>query len=128
MNNEQKAQSLPSASLVQNGLLSAALSVEDASILIGEFMGKFDFERAYCRSHGLPEYNPHEDLVEVKEFKYNSSFDWLMPVVKKIQQLKIEEFSKKKPVMSALMDVDIEILWTAVVAFLKWYSVSVGSR
>ena len=53
---------------------------------------------------------------------YHTSWNALMPVVKKIQRLEIPDFSKKKPVMSALMDVDIDVLFTAVSVFVKWYN------
>lgn len=53
---------------------------------------------------------------------YHTSWNALMPVVKKIQRLNISEFSKKKPVMSALMDVDIDSLFLAVSVFVKWYN------
>lgn len=58
---------------------------------------------------------------------YHTSWNALMPVVKKIQRLEIPDFSKKKPVMSALMDVDIDILFTAVSVFVKWYNNTVAS-
>jgi hypothetical protein len=66
-----------------------------------------------------------KDLSEgkhLRNFIYDESWDELIPVVKKIQQLPIEDFTKKKPVMSALMDVDIEILFNSVVVFLQWWS------
>jgi len=69
------------------------------------------------------------DLSEVKSldhFAYRDSWDELMPVVKKIQQLSIEDFGKKKPVMNALMDVELESLFAAVVAFVKWYNSSIA--
>lgn len=57
-----------------------------------------------------------EDLL------YHSSWDWLIPAVKKIQQLKIEDFPKKKPVINAMHDVEKKLLWAAVVAFITWYN------
>ncbi len=62
------------------------------------------------------------DYIKVSNLKYHYSFGSLMPVVKRIQQLPIEDFSKKKPVMSALMDVEIESLWLSIVVFIKWYN------
>ena len=52
---------------------------------------------------------------------YKSNWSLLMPIVKKIQQLPIDDFTKKKPVMSALMDVEIESLFNSVVVFLRWW-------
>jgi hypothetical protein len=53
---------------------------------------------------------------------YHYSWNEIIPVVKKIQQLRIKDFSQKEPVMNALMDVEIDILWNAVVAFIKFYN------
>lgn len=58
---------------------------------------------------------------------YHANWNAIMPVVKKIQRLEIPDFSKKKPVMSALMDVDIYILFTAVSIFVKWYKNTAAS-
>lgn len=79
--------------------------------LIAQFMG--DYDLYHWGSDPFNEY-----------LKADHHRDWneLIPVVEKIKKLKIEEFSKKKPVMSALMDVDIKILWLAVVEFIKWYN------
>jgi len=34
----------------------------------------------------------------------------------------IEDFSKKKIVMNAIIDLDIEEVYKAVVEFIKWYN------
>lgn len=88
--------------------------------LIANFMGWVD-----SPYDNLPNKVYSKDLSEGKsleQFNYFTSWDELMPVVKKIQKLQIEDFAKKKPVMSALMDVDIEILFNQVVLFLQWWS------
>jgi hypothetical protein len=56
------------------------------------------------------------------DLNYKSNWSLLMPIVKKIQQQPIEDFTKKKPIMSALMDVEIESLFNSVVVFLQWWS------
>ena len=53
---------------------------------------------------------------------YNSNWNDIMPVVKKIQKLQITEFFLKKPVMDALMDVDINSLFIAIYGFANWYN------
>ena len=91
-----------------------------SSALIAEFMGcqKSDYvDSIYVMNY--MDYKPH---YIPSLMLYDKSWDWIMPVVKKIQQLKIDDFSKKKPVMSALMDVDIESLFKSVVVFLQWWS------
>lgn len=88
--------------------------------LIANFMGWID-----SPYDNLPNKVYSKDLTEGKHlehFNYSTSWDELIPVVKKIQQLPIDDFTKKKPVMSALMDVDIETLFNSVVMFLKWWS------
>jgi hypothetical protein len=92
----------------------------NGSALIAEFMGcqKSDYvDSIYVMNYmkDKPHYIP--SLME-----YNNSWDWLMPVVKKIQQLKIDDFSKKKPIMNALMDLEIKSLYDAVIVFLKWWT------
>lgn len=86
--------------------------------LIAEFMGwkSFEYDHLTNKVH-QGDYGKHLD-----NFSYSTSWDELMPVVKKIQQLQIDDFTKKKPVMSALMDVEIESLFNAVVVFLQWWS------
>lgn len=112
-----------SAAIAQNCVLSAAQVIE-GNILISEFLEdeiNANITEVYPkRSYGC------NGCYAVENLRYHYSWDWLMPVVKEIQQLKIKECSKKKPVMSALVDVDIEILWTSVVAFLKWHEISEG--
>lgn len=46
-NNEQKAQSLPSASLVQNGMLPAALSVEEIMKLRNQLPDSWKWHKCY---------------------------------------------------------------------------------
>ena len=86
--------------------------------LIAEFMGwkSFEYDNLPNKVH-KGDYSKH-----LNNFAYSTSWDELMPVVKKIQQLQIEDFTKKKPVMSALIDVEIESLFNSVVVFLQWWS------
>lgn len=53
---------------------------------------------------------------------YHEDWNELMRVVKKIKELKINDFAQKKQVIHALVDVDIEILHNAVSEFSKWYN------
>lgn len=90
--------------------------------LIANFMGWID-----SPYDNLPNKVYNKDMSEGKylgHFNYHTSWDELIPVVKKIQQLPIDDFTKKKTVMSALKDVDIEILFNSVVVFLQWWSSS----
>lgn len=70
-----------------------------------------------------------ENRKEIAKFEgsmlvrdYHTSWNALMPVVGRIKRLEISEFHRKKPVMDALMDVEIEELFAAVSGFAKWYN------
>ena len=68
--------------------------------------------------------------------KYRTSFDWLMPVVEKIKNMKTQDIitkmngidsvmpylSAQLPIKRALLKVDITELFRAVVAFIKWFN------
>lgn len=60
--------------------------------------------------------------------QYHSSWDWIMPVVIKIRDLAIPEYTKKKDVQHFLVVADIENLHFAVVQFIKWYNTSNPSQ
>lgn len=72
LNNEQKAQSLPSASLVQNGLLSAALSSELVKKAI-EYATLKHFETNH-KYDGQP-YDVHLKMV----FNYACKYAYILP-------------------------------------------------
>lgn len=80
------------------------------------------------------EQEQYENRKEIAKFdgsmlvrNYHTSWNALMPVVKKIQRLEISEFYRKKPVINALMDVDIKSIFKAVSVFVKWYNRNVAS-
>lgn len=64
--------------------------------------------------------------------KYDTSWDWLMPVVEKIERIKgvhlvISElgcdiYSFGKRVSDSREDTKIKTVYKAVVSFIKWYS------
>lgn len=118
------ADSIPSASLEQNGVLSAALSVEEGNKLIGEFMNH-PFIKKWKRYNYKGEF-PYKDL------KYHSSWDWLMPVVEAIEMLHWNDRNNQfNPLLEFFLQNEIEFVWNHVVKFLKWYNlnaVPVGSR
>lgn len=110
--------------------------------LIAEFVDyeKESFEdepiRYYVHNHLIctEDINPWESSSEdwnswltTEEMKFHSSWDWLMPVVEKIEKtghmvnicedrcsidVEIDEFGTTK----------IEAVWLAVVEFIKWYN------
>lgn len=101
--------------------------------LIAEFMG---YKPAPCNNGfawdigvSIPaKYHlyPIQGMLITKEchyLKFNSSWDWLMPVVAKIEQIPdiydIEEFLL---IRDELCTARIEIVYTTVVDFIKWYN------
>lgn len=106
----------------------------DGNRLIAEFLGwefikekaepwmKMDYYVVKFEGHcmWMGSMKEVEDVL-VDGHKFHSSWDKLMPVVKKIQLLKISDFTKKERIMSALLDVDIYNLWASVLIFLNWY-------
>lgn len=68
---------------------------------------------------------------ESQSMKYHTSWDWLMPVVKKIKgmhfdilqrTLIMEYMHAAAPMNSALISIDIEKLHAGVYDFLLWYN------
>lgn len=90
-------------------------------VLIAEFMGfspkeNTSLQGVFTHHNKMGVYGLHG-----LRFEYSTSWNSLMPVVRQIQLLHIDDFKYKKPVMNALLEVDIMVLFDAVVLFLKWY-------
>jgi len=93
--------------------------------LIAEFMG-FIWEEKY---NGFYKPNPEWDIyngkkswtekIDAGKAKYHTSWDWLMPVCKKIIEM---YFDKREDIFSGLTNVDIEITWRAVVDFIDFWN------
>jgi hypothetical protein len=82
-------------------------TVEEDNKLIAEFIGFFTKD-----SDG----NIKEDLSELY---YNTSWNWLMPVVKKVDNIKDQVLYDLE---SAVLDVDIERVHEQVSRFIKRYN------
>lgn len=103
--------------------------------LIAEFMG-MNFLSTHFDSAGYEQYSYSvSDEISKQVYGYtgattfldnqfNSSFDWLMPVVEKIIELKniYGVYAEISKVAEALLLIDIKVLWLAVVEFIKWYN------
>ena len=110
------------------------MSVLQGNKLIAEFMG--------WEHHSDPEYDAHE----MKNLKYHSSWDQLMPVVEKIAKMKFkydnaDEWYSPYPTTFGMVDDEgnymvriyssqlfsaptlIEAAWNVVVDFIEWYSI-----
>lgn len=122
-----------STSVEASPMLSAALSRMEGNKLIAEFM--------------CPNSIRARDFFGGKGSKYHSSWDWLMPVVEKINKLnkmvsinlwsemnatecKIYNWELGAPYQETECEEPIKAVWSCVVEFIKWYNnaVSVGSR
>jgi hypothetical protein len=100
--------------------------------LIAEFMGaKTD---TYGRWYYTPRVNNLYFLGDdVKEFKYHSSWDWLMLVVEKIEAIEnsddyeVDIFGNCCQIgtldeNSAVGKTKIEAVWLAVIQFIEWFN------
>lgn len=87
--------------------------------LIAEFMGETVFEtvdemRAIPLDDLKPYYLRHQ-------LKYDSSWDWLMPVLQHISASS-EDIRRWWHVQSTLSDLNIYLTHSAVVEYIKWYN------
>ena len=85
--------------------------------LIAEFMGLQFSKGEYYR----PLYNSG-DWVSENELRYHDSWDWLMPVVEKIEDYLSDNVGKVGYFDDGLTINDIEVRYQAVVEFIKWYN------
>ena len=82
--------------------------------LIAEFMGALYYDNIEITS----------ELV-----KYHSSWDWLVPVLKKIEDM-IDDYYNKKDylkyknarIKQPFLTTDIDFVYDLVVYFIKWYN------
>jgi hypothetical protein len=72
-----------------------------------------------------------KDMRVYYEFKYHSSWDWLMPVVKKIKSMHFDlrnqapifaYMEAAAPMNSALIQIDLQKLHEGVYIFLTWFN------
>ena len=88
--------------------------------LIAEFMG-WDIESPTTIPSKLHLSNLELDNGEVLECKYHTSWDWLMPVVNKIEDYLSDNVGKVGYFDDGLISNDIEARYQAVVEFIKAY-------
>lgn len=99
--------------------------------LIAEFMGatpcKID-----VKSIGIVDgYECDEFKLAIDELEYNSSWDWLMPVVEKISGLVPRAFERSldigplSPLAELRINSTISEVYKAIVEFIEWYNENV---
>ena len=74
-----------------------------------------------------------QDYCFVEDLKFNSSWDWLMPVVKKIREvinteLNFSDFDDQRGYDQRLnpYNYDIDSIYKGAVEFIKWYNENKG--
>ena len=86
--------------------------------LIAEFMGLLEIQLGYI----CPYDNTENDYYLYEHLKFNTSWDWLMPVVKKCREESNAEDSHWESVYYSLEGCDIDVTYQAVVEFIKEYN------
>lgn len=116
--------------------------IEEGNKIIAEFMG-YDFSALsisyeYFDRNGTLEWETRYRKPTVDDLEYHSSFDWLMPVVDKIESIDsctYEVMLKyaiafvcdkglhgNPPVVRAIGSTRIETAYNLVVKFIQWYN------
>ncbi len=86
-------------------------SIEEGNKLIAEFMGVTHLH----------------SRVRLETLKYNTSWDWLMPVIDEIVNLKDVYAQDRQEVFKSISP-DITITYDAVVEFIKWYNAAANIK
>ena len=81
--------------------------------LIAEFMGYSSVGDVYVS---------RKDEFHIDEMQYDISWDWLMPVVQKIEDYLSDNVGKVGYFDDGLISNDIEVRYQAVVEFIKQYN------
>lgn len=112
--------------------------IAEGNKLIAEFMGIEIVESPWPKykeisGQRLWTLDPHNNYFKIPII-YHSSWDWLLPVVKKIIDLKMEAFKdydlltgkyisgRLAPILNELQNIDINNTWYCVVQFIKWFN------
>ena len=103
------------------------MELQEKNRFIAEFMGlKFKDDDEYInelihmKSNGIY----FEQGYMTSELKYNSSWDWLMPVVNEIYNTGLDEQTTNEigDITHALLDVNINAVHEAVVKFIQMWN------
>lgn len=120
-------------------------TIEEGNILIAEFLGCYKYPENSFDNVWSYEIYGHLDFVDDGEYekhyylpsemKFHSSWDWLMPVVEKIEGLGYDTeivyrpddgghcfYINDSPIFSSQMGGKKEATYTVVVDFIEWYN------
>jgi len=106
------------------------MTTTEGNRLIAEFMGAkypHDFQKSYAVFRPVIFGDMQGDYsCDDKDLRFHSSWDWLMPVVKKIFKINMIPLDKSHPKFllqhSILTLNDINDVYTEVVNFIQWYN------
>lgn len=133
-----KDEGLTSSPNDSNAMLAAAFSVELGNEMIAEFMcgQRFEFMDEFDRECAGVKVN--DSVYPLNKLEYHSSWDWLMPVVEKIENsgtysVEIDKYkcsityvrlwnNKRLCYHEKIEKTKIEIVWLCVVEFIYWYN------
>jgi len=96
------------------------MNIDQSNKIIAEFDGWI--KSNYDKLGGAGYYRKYGELSFYTEFEYDTSWDWLMPVVKKIYSKSKEHNQFIVNLQVALVKANIEEIYKAVVEFIKWYN------
>ncbi len=99
--------------------------VIEGNKLIAEFMLVKIPDRHYLEMNpqlqyygdSIDEYGTVNNLVSERQLAYHSSWDWLMPVIEKIDSIYFNHYVVTLPIKT-----DIKTVYEAVISFIKWYN------
>lgn len=117
---------------MKNELKNELITEGSANELIAQFMGGKIYKQEYGGSGVMNRTWELQTLVGLQvlwgyEMKYDTSWDWLMPAVKKWNDLVIEKRKQKHgwmkwQYMTVMLSTDIKKLHTDLVEAIKWYN------
>jgi hypothetical protein len=93
--------------------------MENNNKLIAEFMG---FQYTSIGWYDAEESLDLKGDNTFDELKFDTDWNWLMPVVKKCREESNDEDSYWEAIYYSLVDLDIDNVYIAVVEFIKWYN------
>lgn len=89
--------------------------IQEGNKLIAEFM-----QRGIQLS--MMEHPDTGGYIHLDDCEYNSSWNWLMPVVQKIKQLEMDWPLATDRVLTLFIWDSIESVWHKVIEFIKYYN------
>jgi len=104
-------------------------SIDERKRIVAEFMGYQVMEESKFLAYDYPSDTDLSLVMVDRAMTYDTSWDSLMPVVRKIEDLRLDappsaiEFDElKAEIDSAMSQVDIKLCLVRVVDFIKWHN------